>query len=189
MQDLLDFISTTIPLDTTTKTLVQSSFTREEVKDKAIIIAAGPVVRSLYFLSSGFVKGYQLQEGKLVVDHLVERGNFFTSLDSFTNERPTVETFQAVGAVRLYKITKVALEHLNKEIPAFQVLNNQIKDSALACKMERIQDFQTLTAKERYLKLLRHSPALVQHFSVQDLAAYLGIEAPSLSRIRKAIIN
>ena len=53
--------------------------------------------------------------------------------------------------------------------------------------MERIKDFQVLNAKERYLKLLKARPDIVQQVPVQDLAAYLGIEPPSLSRIRKAI--
>ena len=57
----------------------------------------------------------------------------------------------------------------------------------LARKLERVQDFQTLTAKERYQKFMKDSPHLALNVSIENIASFLGMEPQSLSRIRKQI--
>lgn len=42
-------------------------------------------------------------------------------------------------------------------------------------------------AKERYKKLLKEKPQIVQNVSLKQIATYLGITDTSLSRIRKEI--
>ncbi|MGH1335172.1 MAG: Crp/Fnr family transcriptional regulator [Aureispira sp.] len=187
MKDLLHYLNEIVLLTKEEQTRIKNSFVQQEIAPNEVIIPSGRVATSVYFLANGFVKGYQLHKGKVVLDHLIEKGNFFTSLESFTEEAPSLDTFQAIGPVRLYQISKADYDHFNKDWANFQRISNHIMNSTLTCKMERIKDFQVLSAKERYLKLLHASPAIVQHVSVQDLAAYLGIEPPSLSRIRKAI--
>ena len=187
MKDLLHYFNNIILLTKEEKVRIKNIFVVQDIAPNQIIIPSGRVANSIYFLASGFVKGYQLHKDKIVLDHLIEKGNTFTSLESFTKEAPSVDTFQAIGPVRLYQISKVDYNHFNRDSTNFQQISNHIMNSALACKMERIKDFQVLNAKERYLKLLKARPDIVQHVPVQDLAAYLGIEPPSLSRIRKAI--
>jgi CRP-like cAMP-binding protein len=43
----------------------------------------------------------------------------------------------------------------------------------------------SLTAEQRYAKLVERNPALVQGISIKHLSSYLGIQPESLSRIRK----
>jgi CRP-like cAMP-binding protein len=45
----------------------------------------------------------------------------------------------------------------------------------------------TETAKERYLKLLKEKPQIIQQAPLKQIATYLGITDTSLSRIRKEI--
>jgi len=45
----------------------------------------------------------------------------------------------------------------------------------------------SLTAKDRYLLLLKEHPEVIQHSSLKHIATYLGITDTSLSRIRKEI--
>lgn len=40
------------------------------------------------------------------------------------------------------------------------------------------------TAEQRYLGLLAQSPGIANHVSLGCIASYLGIQGPSLSRIR-----
>ncbi len=52
---------------------------------------------------------------------------------------------------------------------------------------EILQEIQTETAENRYIKLLESNPALLQRVPLKYLASYLGIAAQSLSRIRKKL--
>ena len=189
MKNLIDTISEITPFSALEKELIVNTFTTEQIKENANVIHLGKIIKNIYYLSSGFIKGYHLQNGKVVVSHLAEKGSFFTSLESFTKESPSTEAFQAIDKCVVYKINKSDFDRLNKEIQAFQIVSNHIRNNYLNCKMERVNDFQTLTAKQRYLKLFNQSPNIIQNVSVQDLASYLGIEPPSLSRIRKEILS
>ena len=47
----------------------------------------------------------------------------------------------------------------------------------------------TQTASNRYLKLLKDKPQLVQNTPLKHIASYLGITDTSLSRIRKEVLK
>ena len=52
---------------------------------------------------------------------------------------------------------------------------------------QRTIDLTTLTGKERYLKLMRTHPSIVQNVPLNYIASYLGLNAGSLSRIRQEL--
>jgi CRP-like cAMP-binding protein len=45
------------------------------------------------------------------------------------------------------------------------------------------------TAKEKYTRLLKEQPQVIQRAPVQQIASYLGITRETLSRIRRQIAN
>ena len=53
----------------------------------------------------------------------------------------------------------------------------------------RTEDFQSLSAEDRYLKFLKDRPRIASRVAVKDIASYLGIGRQSLTRIRKAILT
>lgn len=58
----------------------------------------------------------------------------------------------------------------------------------LFIQRQQIQiDLLTLTAEERYLKLLSEKPEIFQRVSLKHIASYIGVTAESLSRLRKNI--
>jgi len=188
MKQLLAYFSTRLHLSTADQALVQEYFIQEQQPSNTNMLKIGQVERYVYFLKKGIVRGYQNQNGKIVVGHLVGENNFFGSLDSFISEAPSLDAFEAITDIEYYKIAKPDFELLKSHSTQWGDLINNIINEMLLCKMSRIKDFQTLTAKERYLKFLEESPDLALQVSVENMASYLGIEAPSLSRIRKQIM-
>ncbi len=49
---------------------------------------------------------------------------------------------------------------------------------------ERLLEFQTLNATQRYEKMRQQTPHLIQQVQLTHLASYLGISLETLSRIR-----
>ncbi|MEM9833895.1 MAG: Crp/Fnr family transcriptional regulator [Bacteroidota bacterium] len=188
MSHIVDTIKKITPLKKYEGDLIAKHFVAEEKAADEIFVEVGDIPRYVYFLSSGIVKGFQYGEnGKLIVEHLLGPGYFFTSHESFINQTASPETYQAVTDCRVFKISWFNAEILSEQTEFWQLLVNKVMNDILVCKMERIQDFQFLTATERYLKLLENQPDLAARVSVNDLASYLGIEPPSLSRIRKQV--
>ena len=63
----------------------------------------------------------------------------------------------------------------------------QILQQHLEKNKQRIIDLTTLSAEQRYLKLMKNYPSILQNIPLKYIASYLGINPGSLSRIRKEI--
>ncbi|CAL2087008.1 putative transcriptional regulator, Crp/Fnr family [Tenacibaculum sp. 190524A05c] len=187
MNNLIQYISNNISLSENELQKLERLFQYEEYKKNDYFLRQNQKVNFIYFLSKGIVKGYEFENGNEVVQHLVEENNFFTDFENFQSKSTTIQTFQAVTDCEVFKISKSDFDYILREFPDFQIFVNSIMQESLACKMERLSDFQTLTATERYLKLMNISPNLIQEVSINDLSSFLGIAPSSLSRIRKQI--
>ncbi|MFZ1805965.1 MAG: Crp/Fnr family transcriptional regulator [Cyclobacteriaceae bacterium] len=187
MENLLKHIQSRIDLTPEEIGVIEKHFIAVEVDAQTHLLEAGKTERYIYFLSSGIVKGYQNVNGKIIIEHLVDEQNFFTSIDSFMNETPSPDYFETVTDCKLLKITKPDLDLLRAHSSKWAALIETIINEHLSCKMERVRDFQLLSAKERYLKFIETTPNLALHVSIENIASFLGMEAQSLSRIRKQV--
>ena len=187
MKNLINFISTKSYLTDENISLLKKYFVSENVVAQTNLIKEGKVEDCIYFLSEGIVKGYQNIDGKIVIQHLIAEHDFFTSLNSFMHGTPSLDYFETVTDCKILKMTKSDFEILNKTSSFWNSFAKEIINEHLACKMERVKDFQILTAKERYLKFLNKNPKLALNVSIDNIASFLGMEPQSLSRIRKQI--
>ena len=187
MDQLISFFEQKIQLSEKEIALLEQVFAYVEFPKKSIIIQEGKTESYLYFVVEGILKGYKNKNGKIIVEHLVGNTTFFTALDSFMNGTPSEDCFESITDCKLYRISKTNFELLKQSDTKWNQLAEAIINESLRCKMERVHDFQTLTAKERYLKFIKQTPQLALQVSVENIASFLGIEPQSLSRIRKQI--
>ncbi len=187
MENLINYIQSRVPLTQNNIDLIKKHFIAEEVPAQTNLLEAGKVERYIYFLDSGIVKGYQNVDGKIVIQHLVGEQDFFTSLDSFMTETPSFDYYETITESRVLKISKYNFDILQKETKFWTIFTKEVTNEHLSCKLERVKDFQILTAKERYLKFVNQYPKLALNVSINNIASFLGMEPQSLSRIRKQI--
>lgn len=187
MENLINYIQSRITLSKSDIDLVKKYFVSEKIPAQTSVLKAGKVERYIYFLDAGIVKGYQNIDGKIVVQHLVVEHDIFTSLDSFMNETPSLDYYETITDCRLVKIFKADFDFLQRETKLWAIFAKEVTNEHLNCKLERVKDFQILTAKERYLKFVNQYPNLALNVSVDNIASFLGMEPQSLSRIRKQI--
>ncbi|WP_075340391.1 Crp/Fnr family transcriptional regulator [Tenacibaculum agarivorans] len=187
MESLLSFISSAMPLSKDDIQLLKKVFTPIHMPAKSVFIKEGKTEQHLYFLERGIVKGYKINDGKVVIEHLVEANNFLASLDSFFSQTAAKEYFETITDCDLFKISKADFDLLKQSGDQWIGFIESITNESMRCKLERVNDFQTLTAKERYLKFITKTPNLAANVSVENMASYLGMEPQSLSRIRRQI--
>ncbi|MBU2906366.1 MULTISPECIES: cyclic nucleotide-binding domain-containing protein [Arenibacter] len=188
MENLINYIQSRITLTQHEINLIKKHCVSEEIPAQTKLLKAGNVERYIYFLDTGFVKGYQNVDGKIVVQHLVGEYDFFTSLDSFMSETPSLDYYETITDCNLVKISKPDFDILHKETKFWAIIVKEVTNEHLSCKLERVKDFQILTAKERYLKFVNQYPKLALNVSIDNIASFLGMEPQSLSRIRKQIV-
>lgn len=169
--------------------LVRELFVPITARKGEVLLPADRVCASLYFVNSGVVRVFFVQDGNDVTNHLCAPGDFVTAFNSFITQTRSHETIQCVTDCSLLRVQKADFDLLLQHSQKWAEFGRRLYETSLACKEQRTNDFITLTAEARYLKLLTERPALVQQVPVQYLASFLGIQPESLSRIRRKVIS
>lgn len=185
---ILGTISTLIKLDDTDLNPIENLAKPFTVNKGTILIDKGEVSNSAFFVNSGFLRYYKTNSaGEEITIHLFSPGDFAASFNSFVTNTKSNEILHTLTDSDLLIINKNDLEELYASGTKWQVFGRKLMEKFLLEKENRIIDQISLTAKERYIKLLQTKPDLIQNVPIQYLASFIGIKPESLSRIRKQI--
>jgi len=183
---LNEIISYYIDLEQRDINLIKSLFNYEFVTKGTSLIETGKPTDKVFFILSGYLRYFKtLATNKELVIHLYSPNNFATSLNSFFLGKKSEETLQTITDCEFLSISKSDLEKLYSTDYKWQTFGRKLMESFLIEKEERIIDQLSLTAQDRYLKLMKNQPAIIQNIPVKDIASFIGIQPQSLSRIRK----
>lgn len=186
--NLLNRISQFITLTDDDIHIVQLLFEYKSVQKNKVIFGVGDSVDTLFFISSGYLKYCKLlKSGKELIIHLYPPNDFATSLNSFFEGKKAEEELHTITDCELLCISRTNLEKLYAIDNKWQYFARKLMESGLIEKEERVIDQLTLTAYEKYDKLLKTNPQIIQNVPVKYIASFIGIEPESLSRIKKQI--
>lgn len=182
-ENLTDFINRNSHLREEELKIVTSKFHMQTVSKGQLLLKRGQAANRYYYVLSGALRFVYGQDQELTA-WVVLPGEFFTEISSFKHRTPTRFNIEAIEETELYYIDRQDMEHLYREIPAWQEFGREIWESMAIRMIDEIIRFQTMTVEERYLEFLQ-KPGFMQRVSVRQLASYLGITPNALSRIRK----
>lgn len=100
---------------------------------------------------------------------------------------PTSENIQALKDSNCWQIEYDVFQELFHTIDGFAEWGRLWMSNSLFQFKQRSLDMVTLSAKDRYLQLIREKPQVVLHAPLKYIASYLGITDTSFSRIRREI--
>ncbi|MEM6842134.1 MAG: Crp/Fnr family transcriptional regulator [Bacteroidota bacterium] len=168
--------------------VVSRSFRKRQIKRGEIILMEGEVCRHLWFLESGLLRYYIVRDGDEKNKFFTIAPYFFTSQYSFNNQTPAKETIQAIEDSMVWETTRQENQQL-LQLASWNRFARKITQEVQFFTEEILEELQTETAENRYLKLLDNQPELLQRIPLKYLASYLGIAPQSLSRIRKKVMT
>lgn len=155
-----------------------------------VLEEAGRTPRHLYYIVSGYMRlFYYNDNGDEVTTHLNCPHGFFTAFSAFTNQDKSIENVESVTECQLLRITKQDYDTLISKSPFWKDYGMHVLQESVIYNEERSRDLATLTAEQRYLKLMSSYPDILQNVPLQYIASFLGIKPESLSRIRRNLIN
>ncbi|MBN2660313.1 MAG: Crp/Fnr family transcriptional regulator, partial [Tannerellaceae bacterium] len=102
---------------------------------------------------------------------------------------PSHLNIKAIENSDLLVIKQKDLLDLYDRIPKLEKLGRLLMEHAYVKLVQLSIDLQTLSATDRYLKLLGDYPEIINKVPLYHIANYLGIAPKSLSRIRNVIFN
>lgn len=186
---IVELISKKINIDRFDIELIEQLFEPVNYSKIELLERENQISKYLYFINSGFVRLYYYQDGLEITSHINCPSGFITSFDSFVSNTKSNENVECITACELLRISKKNLDTLYQNSQKWVDFGRIIYDQAIIYNEQRTKDIITLSAKQRYLKLLAQQPDIIQNIPLQYIASFIGIKPESLSRIRKQIIS
>jgi CRP-like cAMP-binding protein len=87
----------------------------------------------------------------------------------------------------LLRISKGDLDLLTERSVGMKDFSIAVFQESLAYNEGRSRDLATLSAEQRYRKLLEEHPDILYHVPISYIASFLGMKPESLSRIRRKL--
>ncbi|MHA7059620.1 Crp/Fnr family transcriptional regulator [Aquimarina sp. M1] len=164
---------------------ILSVFEPLELTKGEFFLKSGKICRKMAFIESGYMRMYDIVDGKEITLWIGSDGKFITSLSSFIFETDNNWNIQAITDCKLYIINRKNHFELNRTEPKWLEFDNLILANSFALLEKNMFSQLHTTAKQRFLSLLDEEPELFKNVPLQFIASMLGITPESLSRLRK----
>ncbi|WP_225876756.1 Crp/Fnr family transcriptional regulator [Flavobacterium muglaense] len=156
----------------------------------SVIEEEGKIPKYLYFVVSGFMRLFHYNEnGNEITTHINCPPGFITSYFDFINQTESNDNVACITECELLRITKKDLNFLNEQSGAFKDFSIAVFQQSIAYNENRSKELATLTAEQRYHKLMDNYPTILNYVPIQYIASFLGMKPQSLSRIRRQLIK
>jgi len=162
-----------------------SCFKLRTVKKNTILLSEGEICKEFYFVHSGCIRTYYItKQGHEKTRYVAFENSIATSISSFISQQRSFEFVDTLENSELYSISHKDFYQLISDIPQWEKFYITLLEMAYLFQNKKIEDLVTLSAKQRYDKLMAETPIYVQRLSNKILASYLDITQETLSRLK-----
>ena len=155
---------------------------------KDLYLPAGAVHTHIGFVGSGLIRTFYTDDrGNEITVRFAAEGSYVTHYAAFLQQAVSPYTCQCLEKSEVVNLSFAHMQACYQRFPETERLGRLIAEQVLVAQNSRIEAFLFSNAEQRYLHFIQSQPGLFQRVSLSFLASYLGIERPSLSRIRKKL--
>ncbi len=190
MTSILQNISKHVSLTTEEETLFLSKIEFKTYKAKTILLSAGEIADSTYFVTSGILRSFTIN------DNIIEHTLHFACEDwwigdmySFISQKPGNLFIEVLEGAEIATITKKNQEELYLQIPKLERFFRILAENSLVSHQERLMDNLSLTAEERFEKFCIKYPSLIQKVSQKHVASYIGVTPEFFSKMKSRLLK
>lgn len=164
--------------------LILGSWQERAFPKGAIITATGQVERWFSIVKEGVQRIYFEHEGNEACVGFAYGNSWSGVFDSFVSQSPSRFVLQAMTPSVLFSIAHEDLQDLYRRIPKLERFGRLMLEEVVVARATREVEQLTLTAQQRYDRLMGRSPHLLQLVPQKDIASYLGMSPETFSRAR-----
>ncbi|MBL7743041.1 MAG: Crp/Fnr family transcriptional regulator [Chitinophagaceae bacterium] len=140
----------------------------------------------IYFIEKGVARIFYYKNDKEITEWIAMDEQFFLSITSFFNRTPSHLIIHTIEPSEVYGIHHNDFMRLADQYHDVEKLLRKMVTGSLILSQIRMDSIQFETAQQRYDRLLKHSPQIIQRVPVSYIASFLGVTLETLSRIRSA---
>ncbi len=163
-------------------------FKRVEFSRHTFLLRAGEVAGVYWYVERGFLRSYAVNpRGEDTTTRFFAAGDLVIDWPSFFLRAPTREHIEALEDCVCWQTDFASFQKLFHSGAAFRDSGRtRLVQSYFELKQHSVSQIAD-TAADRYLRLVKEQPVVASQASLKHIASYLGITAPSLSRIRRSL--
>lgn len=189
-ESILKNISKHISLDEKEKQYFISLLHYRKLKKSEILLKYGEIAKNNYFVISGCLRNYTIDE--YGGEHIIAfaPADWWTSdMYSYLTETPSENIIDALLPTEVFEIRKEDMENVLVQIPKFERFFRILYQNAMINHLHRIKQIMSIPAEERYQYFIKRYPNIYNEIPLKYIASYLGISPEFLSKIRNKIAH
>jgi CRP-like cAMP-binding protein len=164
----------------------EARFKLKHVAKNTILLNVGNICKEFYFVKKGCLSNYFINKDGFVKTRLIILdGEAGTALTSFISQTPSIEFVEALEDSELLTISHLDFYDLVKREPKWQAFYQSFLEATHLYQSRKVEALMTLNATQRFQKLLKGNPVLIQRLSNKVLASFLDMREETLSRIKQ----
>ncbi|MTH15845.1 Crp/Fnr family transcriptional regulator [Flavobacterium sp. LC2016-01] len=191
-EPFLDYMRGFVELDAHAIEMIAANAKEVILPKKHTILYEGNPSDKVHFMVSGEARSFYTDfTGKTITwsfhfntPQSISKNLFAVDYRSFLSNENSSISIETLTEVKALVFTKEQVTYLIENLPVYERWMRKLNEKAFVHTYDRVFTLLTMTASERYEKLLKDEAFLLQMFSSYYIASYLGIAPQSLSRIR-----
>lgn len=163
---------------------LSSVFQPFSAKRKEILTAPGEKEKYLYVVIEGIQRVYYFDdEGREATLVFTYAPSFGGVIDSLMLQQPSKYFYETLTPSVFLRTPFSELDALMNQFPNIEFMVRKGITGALSGVLERLAELQCFSSEEKFRKLLKRSPHILQLVPHKYLANYLGIDATNFSKL------
>ncbi len=163
-------------------------FKEQTLKKGNLFVRKGKICKQIAFINTGVLRTFYLNDkAEEITSCFCTKNSLTTSYKSFILQQPSTLSIQALEDTELLVIDYEHLQKLYSTSIVWQNIGRAVAEKEYIVMEQYASVLNNETAKEKYLRLLKEQPNVLQKANIEDIASYLGITRRTLSRIRQEI--
>ena len=152
-------------------------------------LTSGKIASKLGFVKSGVLKCSLIGENKEVVDDFIFENDFVSNYSSFLTEQASTKEIVCLTDSELLITSKKKIDTLGSQYLFISEMARTTAEQLFLATHKKLENLRLLSAKERYLLLLKKQGHLLQQIPQYEIASYLNITTETVSRIKKDLLK
>lgn len=187
---LLKSISEKTRITSAEEAKLKEFFIPKKIRKRQYVLNAGDVCQYITFVEKGMLRSFTVDDdgNEHVVQFAIE-GWWISDVGSFISGNNALYNIEALEDSEVLNLTKQAMDDMMDQLPQLERYFRLLMQNNIIALQRRVIAYMSLSAEEKYLKLMDVCPDIISRAPQQYVASYLGITPETLSRIRKQVAS
>ncbi|MFN8776523.1 MAG: Crp/Fnr family transcriptional regulator [Flavobacteriales bacterium] len=170
--------------DASLQYFTEGTFQRQ-LKRNELLVHTDRVHGEISFVAKGLLRGYYIDDkGNELNTRFVKEGGFVTHYKAFICQEPSKYYFRAVEPCELLCFDHQHIQTAYRNFPRLERFGRLMAEAIIRKMDSRLESQQFDSAEKRYRDFMREDPDLHNRLSLEQIASYIRITRPALSRLR-----